>query len=129
MKNKTRIILSIISIISICFLCGSCNSPAKKTNTTEVAQVVEQENPYKDAEIKAVIIPSEDDTFGYDIYLYDAVLIHQPSRPGLSGNLGFATAEDAMKVAELVIKKIRNNEMPPTVTLQELKELKVIYIL
>jgi len=126
MKNKTRIILPIISIISICFLCGSCNSPAKKTNTAEVAPIVEQENPYKDAEIKAVIISSDDDTFGYDIYLYDAVLIHQPSRPGLSGNLGFATAEGAMKVAELVIKKIRNNEMPPTVTIQELKELEVI---
>jgi len=116
----------IILIIAVCSLCISCNSPAthnaKEINPTEV----EQENPYKDAEIKAVIIPSEDDTFGYDIYLYDAILIHQPSRPGLSGNLGFATAEDAMKVAELVIRKIRNNEMPPTVTIQELKGLEVL---
>ena len=31
--------------------------------------------------------------------------------------------EAAKKVAELVIRKIRNNEMPPTVTIEELREL------
>ncbi|MCL2041712.1 MAG: DUF4907 domain-containing protein [Bacteroidales bacterium] len=56
----------------------------------------------------------------------NTVLIHQPSRPGLSGNAGFATEADAMKVAELVIKKIRNNEMPPTVTIEGLQELEVL---
>ena len=38
----------------------------------------------------------------------------------------FATEEDAMKVAERVIKKIRNNDMPPTVTIEELRELEVL---
>jgi len=88
--------------------------------------VPEAVNPYKDAELKAVIIPSENNTFGYDIYMYDAVLVHQPSRPGLPGNNGFASEEDAMKVAELVIKKIRNNELPPTVTIEELRALGVL---
>jgi hypothetical protein len=31
-----------------------------------------------------------------------------------------------MKVAELVIKKIRNNELPPTVPIEELRELGVL---
>jgi len=43
----------------------------------------------------------------------------------LLSNIGFITEKDAMKVAELVVKKIRNNEMPPTVTIQELQELEV----
>ena len=76
--------------------------------------------------IKAVVIPAANHTFGYDIYVYGAVLIHQPSRPGLPGNAGFATEEDTRKVAELVIKKIRNNEMPPTVTVEELRGLGVL---
>jgi len=36
------------------------------------------------------------------------------------------TEEDAMKVSELVIKKIRNNEMPPTVTVEELRGMGVL---
>jgi len=67
------------------------------------------ENPYKDAEIEVVIIPAENDIYGYDIYVYGAVLIHQPSRPRLPGNAGFATEADAMKAAELGIKKIRQS--------------------
>ena len=70
-----------------------------------------------------MVIPSEKGTFGYDVYMHGSVLVHQPSRPGLPGNAGFATEHDAMKVAELVIKKIRNNEMPPTVTMEELRAL------
>ena len=42
-------------------------------------------SPYKDADIKAVIIPAEGNTFGYDIYVYGSVLVHQPSRPCLPG--------------------------------------------
>jgi len=87
---------------------------------------VEIENPYSNADLKAVIIPSENGTFGYNILMYGSVMVHQPSRPGLPGNAGFATEEDAMKVADLVIKKIRNNEMPPTVTIEELRELGVL---
>jgi len=77
----------------------------------------------KDADIKTVIILSENNTYGYDIYVYGTVLVHHPSRPGLPGNTGFSTEEDAGKVAKLIIKKISNNEMPPTITIEELREL------
>jgi hypothetical protein len=53
-------------------------------------------------------------------------LIIQPNKPGLSGNEGFKTQEQAQKVAELVIEKIKKGEMPPTVTIEELSELGVL---
>ena len=112
-------------LIFLCILFYSCKPNSKQTPETAIIPEI-NENPYQDAEMKAVIIPSEKNTFGYDIYVYDAILIHQPSRPGVSGNLGFATEEDALKVAELVIIKMRNNEMPPTITMQELQELGVL---
>ena len=71
------------------------------------------------------IIKSEQNTFGYDILDYNRPMIHQPSVPGIPGNKGFATKEDAAKVAKLVIKKINKNIMPPSVTLQELTTLKI----
>ena len=130
MRTKIQIIKVFMFVYFYLFLCNGCNFSAKQnvkeTNTPKNQQISEQDNPYKDAEIRAVVISSENNTFGYDIYLYDAILIHQPSRPGLSGNAGFATTEDAMKVAEFVIKKIHNNEMPPTITLKELEKLVIL---
>lgn len=73
-----------------------------------------------------VIINSELNTFGYDILDRGHVLIHQPNVPGIPGNKGFTKKQDADKVARLVIKKINNNQMPPTVTQQDIKSLKII---
>ena len=65
------------------------------------------------------------DTYGYDIYDDNHKLIHQPSIPGLPGNDGFKTKADALKVAQLVCDKLKNGEMPPSVSLKEMKQLKV----
>ena len=127
MKNKIVIIILSIFLLAGCwFIWNKINSGKQGKQGKQENVVTPSGNPYKDADIKAEIVPSENHTFGYDIYMYGAVLIHQPSRPGLPGNSGFATEADAMKVAELVIKKIRNNEMPPTVTIEELRELGVL---
>jgi hypothetical protein len=65
-------------------------------------------------------------TFGYDIFLYGKPLVHQPHVPELLGNEGFTTKERAQKVAEFVVKKIRKNEMPPTVTIDDLDNMGVL---
>ena len=53
-------------------------------------------------------------------------LVHQPSIPAIPGNDGFTTKGRAQKVANFVVKKIRNNEMPPTVTIDDLNKLDVL---
>jgi hypothetical protein len=53
-------------------------------------------------------------------------MIHQLSIPAMPGNDGFKTKADATKVAQLVIDKIKKGEMPPTVSIEELKKLNVI---
>jgi hypothetical protein len=72
------------------------------------------------------IISTANNTWCYDIYKEKRLLIHQPSIPGLPGNEGFKTKGNAEKVAKLVIEKIKKGEMPPTVTLEEMKKLKVL---
>jgi hypothetical protein len=44
----------------------------------------------------------------------------------MPGNEGFKTKADAEKVAKLVIDKIKRGEMPPTVSVEEMKKLQVI---
>lgn len=89
-------------------------------------EVKEQKNPYANAEITTKIIPAAKNTFGYDILLYGRPLVHQPHIPGLPGNEGFTTKERAQKVADFVVKKIRRNEMPPTVTIDDLNNMSVL---
>lgn len=89
-------------------------------------EVKEQKNPYANAEITIKITPSVKKTFGYDILLYGRPLVHQPNIPGLPGNEGFTTRERAQTVAEFVVKKIRKNEMPPTVTINDLNNMAVL---
>ncbi|MBK6484810.1 MAG: DUF4907 domain-containing protein [Chitinophagaceae bacterium] len=74
------------------------------------------------------IIDAPNNTFCYDIYAEGRLMIHQSSMPGLPGNEGFKTKDDAMKVAEMVMYKIRKGEMPPTVSIDEMKQLGVIPI-
>jgi len=102
--------------------------PGTSISADEAAgkEVKQQKNPYANAEITIKIIPSANKTFGYDILLYGRPLVHQSNIPGLPGNEGFTTKERAQTVAEFVVKKIRNNEMPPTVAIEDLHNMGVL---
>jgi len=94
------------------------SSPGASTHSGTVAPI----NP----ELTFTIFPSVNKTWGYNIYMEKRLYIHQPSIPGLPGNDGFKTKTSAEKVAKLVIGKVQKGEMPPTVTVEELKKLKVL---
>lgn len=94
-----------------------------------------QENPYKNAKIEVKALDNAksknaDDVkvggFGYDIYIFDALYVHQPNVPAINGNRGFKTKEQAKQAGELVAYKIKNNIMPPSVSIQELDSLGVL---
>lgn len=72
------------------------------------------------------IIKGNNSTFGYDIYVGKKLRIHQPSIPAHAGNEGFKTKTGAEKVAQLVIKKMKMGEMPPTISIEDIKKLKAI---
>ena len=73
------------------------------------------------------IIPSDGNTYGYDILVNNKILIHQPNIPGRPGNKGFAVKGDAEKVAMLIIKKLQRGIMPPATSTKELDSLKIKY--
>lgn len=81
---------------------------------------------FKSDSLTYKIITGIHQTYGYDIYKNNQKLIHQPSIPCIKGNKGFAKKEDAEKVAKIVIEKIRKGEMPPTLTIEEMKKKGVL---
>jgi hypothetical protein len=78
---------------------------------------------FKNAKLTYKIIAAANNTWCYDIMAEGRIMIHQPSAPGLPGNEGFKTKSKAIKVAELVIEKIKNGEMPPSISIDEMKKI------
>ncbi len=68
---------------------------------------------------------NESNSFGYDIIVDGRVYVHQPNIPARAGNNGFISEEQAEKVAQLVLKKIKMNILPPTVSVDELDSLEI----
>ncbi|HIO68683.1 MAG TPA: DUF4907 domain-containing protein [Flavobacteriales bacterium] len=67
-----------------------------------------------------------DNGWGYDIFLNGKKYIHQTTIPSMSGTSGFASKADATIVGDLVVGKLERNEMPPSVTPEELDSLGVV---
>lgn len=116
----TGAVLALIFLVA--FLPGTSLSADESTSQ----EIREKKSPYTNVEITIKIIPSANNTFGYDILLYGRPMVHQLNIPGLPGNEGFSTKMKAQTVAEFVVKKIRNNEMPPTVTMEDLNAMDVL---
>jgi hypothetical protein len=119
----SRHFLAVLFMLFVLIALSGTSISAEESARQEVTQ---PKNLYADAEITTKIIPSANHTFGYDILLYGRPLVHQPHVPGLPGNEGFRTKESAQAVAEFVVKKIRKNEMPPTVTIEDLNRMGVL---
>ena len=126
MRNNKRITHLFLAILLMLFIVAYLTGTSLSADEAAGKEVKQKENPYANAEITIKIISSANNTFGYDILLYGRPLVHQPNMPGLPGNEGFTTKERAQTVAEFVVKKIRNNEMPPTVTIEDLNKMGIL---
>lgn len=91
-----------------------------------------KENPYLNAEIEIQVFRNDTTAdsalggFGYNIFLYKGLYVHQPHIPAINGNRGFTSAADAEKTGGLTAFKIRNNIMPPSLSVKELDSLGVL---
>ena len=102
------------------------------TNTQTSKEPIKEVPKFPSADTQKIsgysytIISAPNNTWCYDIYKDKKLFIHQPSIPAVPGNEGFKTKAEAEKVAKLVIEKIKKGEMPPSVTIEEMKKLKVL---
>ena len=78
------------------------------------------------AKLTYTVIATDGGGYGYDVFADGKKVIHQPTIPGQPGASGFRSKSDSEKVAKLVIRKIKNGEIPPAITEKDLRDLKVI---
>jgi len=62
--------------------------------------------------------------WGYDVLVNDTLFIHQQQMPAVEGKRGFATHEEAASVAELIIYRMKNKQLP-TILLKDLDSLHI----
>lgn len=108
-------------LLFICFFSSNGQSADGKFRIKDSGKDKQLSNTYT-----YLILQSNNGTWCYDIYKDKKILIHQTSIPGIPGNDGFKNKSDAKKVALLVIEKLEKGEMPPSVTTNEMKRLKVL---
>lgn len=114
-----------IVLLFIFLMVLSCSNENKNSNTLNKPE----SQPLKENIIQVSknygynIIQNTDKSFGYDIFKNGTKIIRQVYIPAVSGNQGFKTDVQAKALAELVIKKLENNIMPPTVTIEEIDSI------
>jgi len=120
-------LLYFISIVLIS--CSSATEQAEQTplqNNTQAQIQTPTTTPVFSSQFFLVDSLNHKLGFGYNILIDGALFIHQNSIPSLPGNNGFSSKEKAECVANLVIHKLKNNIMPPSVSKQELDSLKIL---
>jgi hypothetical protein len=63
--------------------------------------------------------------WGYNVLADDKIYIKQEFMPAVSGKQGFKSADDALLVGNLIVKKISSN-LPPTITARDLDSLGIV---
>jgi hypothetical protein len=127
MRSKSLLMLTALPAL---LFCGLFPNQAQSQVKQKTEQLLKASFPsgdaFKNSSITYKLIPGINNTWGYDILVDKMLKIHQPSIPGLPGNEGFKTKAGAIRVARLVIDKMKNGEMPPAITTEEMKKLNAI---
>ena len=120
--NLAALILFCCMSITMLF----AQAPSAPAQPDRRAAKFPEASAYANTKLTYKIIDAPKHTYCYDVFGDGRLMIHQPSAPALPSNEGFKTKEDATKVALLVIEKIKKGEMPPTISIDEMKHLSVI---
>jgi Domain of unknown function (DUF4907) len=121
-KSFTALIFSCCLSMTMLF----AQAPSARAQPDSSAAKFPAANAYAKTKLSYKVIDVPKHTYGYDVLADGRLMIRQTSAPALPGNEGFKTKEDASKVALLVIEKIKKGEMPPTISIDEMKQLNVI---
>ncbi|MES2591772.1 MAG: DUF4907 domain-containing protein [Bacteroidota bacterium] len=109
------------------FACESSNSSSSKSSESTLYATPSVDS-ISSGEIKVITFEVKDSTgnskgWGYDIFVGDKKMIHQPIIPAVPGNNAFKTESDARKTGALAVQKMERTGTLPTLLVEELDSL------
>lgn len=145
---KLRFVLFMFVVSAMFFSCqrnsGTNNTDTSETSSTVAATTIDttepvavnidttttidtapaiSPNPPKITDYSWILIEHADGTFGYEVMKSGNLIVSQPHIPGEGGTTGFARREQAGAAAELVISKLEQDILPPSISEKELKKI------
>ena len=109
-KNKQVQTIRILLIPFIFFACVCCISCEQR----------KVESPDDKLPLQLTAIQTNNG-WGYEVYVDNKLYIKQENIPGVSGFQYFKTKEDALKIGNLVIEKMKHGKKFPAISLEELE--------
>lgn len=124
----------IIILVLLCS-CNSQDTPVEENTNSEKKNVqvptLDSFRQTKDSttalHYEFVTVFDENNGWGYKILQNGAPYINQPHIPAISGMKAFDSESDASRTATLVIYKLEHGIMPPSVSVNELDSIGVLY--
>lgn len=112
-------------MFAMLFSFASCteNSTRVNTGSKDSLEVASDDTSSQVSEYSAQVVRNLDGSFGYIIEQNQTPIIHQDVIPSLPGNKGFADSLHALRIAHLVIYKLKNELFPPSVTREEINNI------
>ncbi len=96
-------------------------------NKEEAHTSLKEINPFQLASLSVETFYIKGHGWGFEIYVDGKSFIYQEKIESLTIPKGYENEQDAVRVAELVIHKIRRNTLPPLISIKELDSLRVGY--
>lgn len=93
-------------------------------NTNNDNESLKEINPFQSASLAVETFYIEGLGWGFDIFVDGKSFIHHEKIEGMDTK-GYANEQDAVKVAHLVMYKIKRNHLPPLISLNELDSIGV----
>jgi hypothetical protein len=120
--------LLIASLVAQCLHAQQTHLPLNADSIKKSSEAIKAANQKRmaDATIQYFVIKAGSSTYGYSIYIDGKLYIRQTTIPAMPGNRGFTRIEQTEKTALLAIEKIKQGELPPTLTVAELRQRKII---
>ncbi len=110
-----------LAIIILILLPGFCQGQSQTLTRGEDPSAQSKADSTRKITYSIIAVGAE--AYGYDILVNGKVFIHQTTVPAVPGIRAFARKEDAVKVARLIVTKIEQGIMPPSVTKAEMEAI------
>ena len=102
---------------------GNLNTDSLKIEMAKQKKATAKQ--FAKTQLKSMVIKADNNCYGYYLLADGQLLIEQKTIPAIPGNNGFISQAEAKRTADFAIKKLKQGEMPPTISVEELKKLKI----
>jgi hypothetical protein len=117
--KKTCLILSLL----VLFSCGN-SEPKESLDQFKKREIYSEK--VQEPSYTMEVSENAEIGWGYQLFKEGKLMIDQKHIPAIQGEQGFSSKEKAEITGSYILRKIKNGEFPPTVSVQELDSLGVL---